>query len=136
MIFSQASKYAIRALIHLAEHAPEPQLSREIARAIDVPGHFLAKILQDLSRVQLLQSFKGRGGGFKLAKSADQISLLEIVQAMDGPGFGQHCLLGLPGCSEIDPCPLHEHWVRHSTEIMAMLRSQTLALILETNAAN
>ncbi|NKB70648.1 MAG: Rrf2 family transcriptional regulator [Candidatus Latescibacteria bacterium] len=130
MLFSQPSKYALRALLHLAQKGPEPHLSREIARALDVPEPFLAKILQNLVRHKLLQSFKGRGGGFKLAKPAKRISLLAVVQAVEGPDFGHNCLLGLPECSETNPCPLHDHWSTHKARLFDMLENQTLAQAL------
>ena len=79
MIFSQTSKYAIRALLHLAQHGDQPHRSRAIAQALTVPEPFLAKILQALVRHGLLLSFKGRGGGFKLARAADRISVYEIM---------------------------------------------------------
>ena len=127
MLLSQASKYGIRAAVFLAGHqGEEPVLGRDIARALEVPAPFLAKILQDLSRRGLLLSFKGRGGGFLLARPAASILLNEIVEALEGPHFGSGCLLGLPACSEEDPCPLHDDWSGIRDEILQLLSSRTL----------
>jgi len=128
---SQACKYGLRAIVHLAQHRDEPVLSRDIARELRIPEHFLAKILQDLSKNTLLQSFKGRGGGFKLARSADDIKLLEVVQAIDGPQFGQGCLLGLPECSDNSPCPLHYQWSELKESILRMLEETSIQHVLE-----
>ncbi|MDP6700895.1 MAG: Rrf2 family transcriptional regulator [Candidatus Latescibacteria bacterium] len=133
MIFSQTSKYAIRALVHLAHYESTPRLSPEIAEELDIPKCFLAKILQDLVRRNLLQSFKGRGGGFKLARAPDRITLLEIVQAVEGPEFGQHCLLGLSECGDHNPCPLHDQWTLHGNQFLNMLQSQTLGQLTVPN---
>lgn len=126
MIISQACKYGIRAMVYLAEHVSEPRLSRDIAHALHVPEYFLAKILQDLSRNRLLESFKGRGGGFRLGRPADRIKLLEVVEAIDGPQFGQGCLLGLPVCSDAAPCPLHYQWSGIRSTILQMLEQTTI----------
>lgn len=126
MLLSQTCKYAIRAALHLAQHDATPLLSRDIARALDVPEHFLAKVLQDLARARLLHSTKGRGGGFRLAQPASDIKLLEIVQAIEGPYFGDGCVLGLPECSNENACPLHYQWVEVKTSILQLLAQKSL----------
>ena len=131
MLFSQSCKYAIRALIHLAHSRQTPCLSRDIAHNIDVPEHFLAKILQDLARHRLLDSFKGRGGGFQLARRPDQIAIMDIVEAVDGPGLKNDCVLGLPECSGESPCPLHHWWGRQRDQLLDVFESQTLSQFME-----
>jgi Rrf2 family protein len=134
MILSQACKYGLRALLYLAQQEETPCLSRDIARQLQIPEHFLAKVLQDLSRNGLLHSFKGRGGGFKLAHPPDQLTLLEIVRAIDGPRFGQGCLLGLPNCGEDNPCPLHSQWAEHKARLLDMLQKNTLGQVVARTA--
>ena len=131
MIMSQACKYGLRAMVHLAQHSDDSLLSRDIAKELHIPEHFLAKILQDLSKNKLLQSFKGRGGGFRLARPADDIKLLEVVEAIDGPQFGQGCLLGLPECSDSVPCPLHYQWGEIKNSILQMLTNTSIKHVLE-----
>lgn len=131
MVLSQAAKYSLRAVIHLAEHAPEARLSRDIAEAIGVPAQYLAKILQDLARSGLLHSAKGRGGGFRLAKPAAEIDLLQVVHAVDGERFACGCFLGLPECSEESPCQLHEQWGGIRDAFVAMLKSKRLPDVFE-----
>ena len=127
MILSQASKYALRAAIHLAKNGEQPQLSRDIAAAIDVPGQYLAKILQDLARHGVLTSAEGRGGGFRLSGSAKDVELLTVVRAIEGQDFGEGCVLGLPECSPLDPCPLHEQWGAIRDSLLQMLEKTSLS---------
>ena len=131
MIISQACKYGIRAVLYLADHGPEPLLSKQIAADLGIPSHFLAKILQDLSRHGLLLSFKGRGGGFKLARPAEEIALLEVVQAIAGHQFGEGCLLGLPKCSPNSPCTLHHQWEGIKGQILELLSDRSIRVLLE-----
>ncbi len=127
MILSQASKYALRAAIHLARHGEQPQLSRDIATAIDVPGQYLAKILQDLARHGVLTSAKGRGGGFRLSRSPKDLELLTVVRAIEGQHFGEGCVLGLPECTPDDPCPLHDQWGAIRDALLQMLQQTSLS---------
>ena len=97
---------------------------KEIAQAIASPEAFTAKILQQLVRNKLLQSFKGPKGGFSLAENKE-IRLVDIVKAIDGSKILEECVLGLPGCSNSNPCPVHEKF--------SMIREQLKATVLSTN---
>ena len=131
MILSQAAKYGIRAVLYLAQNDPGPLLSRDIATALDIPAPFLARILQDLAKNNLLSSFKGRGGGFKLARPADAIKLLDVVQAIEGRQFGEGCVLGLGECLETNHCPLHYKWTDIKEDILGMMREKSVKELLE-----
>ena len=96
---------------------------KEIATGIDSPEHFLAKILQDLSRKGLVQSAKGPNGGFYLDEKALKRPLSEVVEAIDGDGLFTGCALGLKQCSEVNPCPLHNQFKLIRTEIQDLLQS-------------
>lgn len=123
MPFSQACKYCVRAVLYLAQHgSAKPLMTRQIAQALDIPEPFLAKILQQLSKQGFLRSFKGRGGGFMLARPAREIRLLEVVRAVEGSQFGENCVLGLPECTPENPCPLHQEWSKIKEELLEMLR--------------
>ena len=100
---------------------------RELAKKIDIPYHFLAKILQDLTYKGLLVSQKGPTGGFALAKSAKEITLFDIIEAIDGAGFATNCVLGFPECSGKNPCALHEKWGEVREDIRAMLVNRNVA---------
>ena len=128
ILFSRACEHGIRAMLHLASQ-PERQmvLVRDIAEALDIPCPFLSKVVQTLARRGLINSHKGRGGGITLSRPARDITLLEVVEALDGPGLTQTCVLGLPECSDAAPCPLHQKWGKIRDEIVGLLSQQDLA---------
>ncbi len=132
MIFSRGCEHAVRAMLHLAAgREPGPSLVRDVAKDLDVPFPFLAKIMQQLAKQGLVNSQKGRGGGVQLARAAQDITLLEVVEAIDGLELTRRCLLGLPDCSDDDPCQLYGQWGRIRGEIVTMLEDQTLAGLVE-----
>src|SRR5260370_7143867 len=90
MIYSRSAEYAIRSFVFLAR-IPDGKfaMARHIAKEEQIPAHFLAKILQELTRKGLLRSSKGPSGGFCLRLPASQIRLLDLVEALDGPAFAQ-----------------------------------------------
>jgi Rrf2 family protein len=100
---------------------------KEISKGIDAPEHFLAKILQDLSRKGIVQSIKGPNGGFYLNKSDMQNTLADIVKAVDGDKLFTGCGLGLKVCSEKNPCPLHDEFKLIRKKIHHILESSTVA---------
>ncbi len=111
MIQSAATKYAIRALCHLAQQpAGSPAQAREISEALDIPYHYLSKILQDLARKGILGSTKGPGGGFRLNRRPAEITLYTLIEAIEGPISDDECMLGLETCSDEAPCPMHVFW--------------------------
>lgn len=99
---------------------------KEISRAIDSPEHFIAKILQDLSRKQLVLSAKGPNGGFYL-EPGSFVTLADIVKTIDGDKLFVNCGLGLGYCSEEQPCPIHHDFKKTRCDITAMLRNSKLA---------
>ena len=132
MLLSRACEYALQALLYIAA-APNGKyiLAREIAEHHDLSYHFLGKILQGLVKNGLLTSQKGPGGGFMLAKSASEITLLEVIHAIEGPNVLEGCVLGLPRCGEPNPCPVHYHWAQVKEQIYNMFASQTVAQLLD-----
>ena len=108
-MFSKACKYAMRAALYLAHHSDEQHKIgvKGIAEAIDVPKHFLAKILQQLSKQSLISSVQGPKGGFYSSPANKKITLEAIISCIDGPEVFNSCVLGLPECSGANPCPLH-----------------------------
>jgi Rrf2 family iron-sulfur cluster assembly transcriptional regulator len=128
MILSRTSQYAIQALIYLAtQPRGRPVLNREIADSLGVPTAYLAKILHDLSRGQILDSIRGRHGGFILRSDAEQTSLLDIVFLLEGIRVRRECLLGLKECGDEMACPVHRRWKRVKQEMIAYLGGLTLS---------
>lgn len=99
---------------------------KEIAKAIDAPEYFIAKILQDLSRKGLIQSLKGPTGGFYVEDASSMCSLADIVRAIDGDKLFTGCGLGLKNCNEAKPCPIHIQFKKVRESIYKMLESATV----------
>lgn len=99
---------------------------KEIAMGINSPEHFLAKILQDLSRRNIIKSAKGPNGGFYMDDIALKRKLSEVVEAVDGTGLFTGCGLGLDYCSESNPCPLHNEFKVIRSRIHEMLENTTI----------
>ena len=127
-MFSKACEYAIRALLFIAQKSKDGSKVgiREIAKGIDSPEHFIAKILQDLSRKGLVQSQKGPAGGFYLDKESANYTLADVVRTVDGDSLFSGCGLGLKQCSEKKPCPLHHTFKKIRSDITDMLESAKL----------
>lgn len=134
MLFSKACAYAIRASVLTAAKDVDGREFipiRELADELGVSFHFLTKILRKLTEAKLMTSFRGPNGGVGLTKSASQISVIDIVAAIDGMGLFQGCALGLPNCSDKSPCPLHDAWARRRTDLQKMLSQTTLASLVK-----
>lgn len=140
-MFSKACEYGIRAAIYIAANSyEEKRVSlKAIAKEIDSPVAFTAKILQILSRNEILDSVKGAHGGFEIKKSRlSQIKLAEIVYAIDGDAIYNGCGLGLRECSETHPCPVHGKFSTIRSELKKMLETtslETLALDIKSGVA-
>jgi Rrf2 family protein len=110
-MFSQTTEYAIRALIEIATRPQDQQvLASELGDALQIPNHYLSKILQQLVRKRLLNSVRGRQGGFRLARPAAEIRLREIVEPFEDMKRYEECILGQSVCSDAGACPLHDFW--------------------------
>ena len=128
MLLSKSTEYGIRATLYLTSLKQDGYVSiRAISDELDISFHFLTKIFQKLTQAGLLQSFRGPRGGVALARPATQITLMDLVSAIDGPALFTECVLGLPGCGERKPCPLHEAWGLERERLKALFESATLA---------
>lgn len=132
-MFSKTCEYAIRAMIFVAKKSKDGSKIgiKEIAKGIDSPEHFIAKILQDLSRKGLVQSLKGPNGGFYLDVTSLQYSLADIVRETDGDKLFSGCGLGLKECSESQPCPIHHEFKKVRNDIFTMLEKAKLGEFTE-----
>ncbi len=136
VLFSRACEYALQASLYLGTQASgKPIVQRQISNALHIPPHFLGKVLQSLSRSGLITSQKGKTGGFCLARSPGSIALLDIIEAVDGSGTLDGCLLGFPGCSDDQPCPFHNEWKEAKTIILRGLQDRSLQELSEEMGA-
>lgn len=128
MQITRASDYAVRVMIHLATMPAGTKVQRaELSRATDVSGHFLSKVLQQLVRSQLIRSQRGSGGGFALAVPASGVSLLDVVEAMEGPVRLNLCIEDGPSCDRKANCPAHEVWADAQAALVKILRAASIA---------
>jgi len=128
MVFSKTCEYAIRAVIFIAQKSENGAKIgiRDIAAGIDSPLHFIAKILQELSKRGIIQSSKGPNGGFYIDKITQKKTLADVVRAIDGDNIFIGCGLGLKNCSETKPCPLHNEFKIIRSKIQTTLSSATI----------
>src|SRR6478609_2456343 len=105
-MFSQTVEYALRAVVHLASSAPRAQTTEEVAKATKVPQAYLSKVLQGLVAAGIVKSQRGIGGGMSLAKKPSELTILEVVNAVDPIKRIESCPLELASHG-IKLCPLH-----------------------------
>jgi Rrf2 family protein len=127
-MFSQAAKYATKSVIYIWTQSLEDRKvgAKEVGAKIDAPEAFTAKILQTLVKGKLIGSVKGPNGGFYVDESHSKVTLKDIIKAMDGDSLFTGCSLGLPKCSEKNPCPLHFEVVKVRKELEVMLTSKSI----------
>ena len=99
---------------------------QEIAAAEAIPAPFLAKVLQQLARSDLINSFKGPGGGFSLTRPPSEINLYQIFKVVDGVEDLDRCAVGLAECNDFAPCPLHDTWKSVRVHLLQYLKKTTL----------
>lgn len=131
-LLSNACEYGLRASLYVATRADEGYVPiRRIAEALSISGPFLTKVFQQLTQAGLMTSYRGPKGGVALAKPADEITLHDLVVAIDGPDLFTECVLGLPGCGDHTPCPLHARWTSERLRLHALFTSTTLAALAD-----
>ena len=128
-MFSKSCEYGIKATIYITEQSLQARRVslKEVAKAINSPVAFTSKILQQLSRNDVVYSTKGPTGGFAVdSTKIETIKLSDIVKAIDGDGIYKGCGLGFIECNEEVPCPVHHHFKSIRDELRDMLENTTL----------
>ncbi|MGD8426882.1 MAG: Rrf2 family transcriptional regulator [Balneolaceae bacterium] len=132
MLLSKSCVYGIRAALFLAANQNGEYTSiRKMSEKLDISFHFLTKILQHLTAADLMESLKGPNGGIRLTVPGEEVSLADIVIAIDGMDLFTECALGLPGCGHEKPCPLHEKWADTRDNIRVMLEKTNLVELVK-----
>lgn len=129
-MLSQTVEYALRAVVHLASGAPAAKTTEEIARATRVPQAYLAKVLQNLVQAGVVRSQRGIGGGIALVKSPDELTILEVVNAVDPIQRIDTCPLGLASHG-VRLCPLHRRLDNALAAMEQAFGETTLREVLE-----
>jgi len=127
--------YAVRAMLELARHYGRGRRkSREISHVMDIPERYLPQILASLVRQQLLVATAGPEGGYELARPPSDISLLEVVEAAEGPIAADECLLRGGPCDWEHICPLHHPWSRAQQALAQQLQRTNFEELAQTDA--
>jgi Rrf2 family protein len=128
MQITRASDYAVRIMIHLASLPTGSTVRQsELTKATDVSGHFLSKVLQQLVRGRLIRSQRGAGGGYVLGVASDRVSLLDVLEAMEGPMRLNQCIDEGPSCDRKPWCPAHEVWAEAQAAVTNVLGAASMA---------
>jgi len=132
VIFSKKCEYGMQAVLYLAAQETNPIVPSEtISQVLKIPKEFISKILQSLRDSGIINSVKGKSGGFQLAKSPSEIKLIDVVAAIDGLEMFNSCVLGFRECSPDAPCPVHDDWGELRTKAYDMLSGETLNNLTE-----
>jgi Rrf2 family protein len=129
MMFSKSCEYAIKAVIYISNQSESGiRVSlHDISEKINSPVAFTAKILQKLSKANIINSNKGPSGGFKIEQSnLTTINLAKIVKCIDGDGIYEECGLGFGKCSDSNPCPVHFKFIEIRQNLKNMLENTSL----------
>jgi Rrf2 family protein len=134
LCLSQSVGYAIQALSCLGNDAPSTKLIRDIAKQTGVPPAYLAKLIKRLADANLVTSKRGIKGGTWLRRPPEEITLMEISEAIDGRKWLGRCLLGLEECTDERACPTHEFWRKARAGIQKKLEETSLADVMKFEA--
>ncbi|MBN1231015.1 MAG: Rrf2 family transcriptional regulator [Anaerolineales bacterium] len=130
MQITRQADYAIRAIFYLTKLGPDHKVSTsQIAEVQDIPLSFLAKIIAQLSVAGLLQTTRGAKGGVTLAVSPEKITLLQVVEAIDGPIVLNECVAEGYVCT-LDDCPVHNIWEEAQRELVKKLSATNFQMLL------
>lgn len=132
MQITRQADYAVRAVLYLAQLGSEQRASTsQIAQEQQIPPSFLAKIVSQLSVAGLLQTSRGARGGVSLARSPETISLLEVVEAIDGPILLNECVAGSGICTFGEDCPMRPIWCDAQAELVDRLKQTTFSNFIQ-----
>jgi Rrf2 family protein len=134
-MLSLTAEYALRTAVFLAERADTPVRIDEMAHALEIPRNYLSKILYRLAKERVLTSARGQKGGFRLARPADRIRLLDVVEPFDHLGTQRRCLLGREACTDQQPCEAHAAWKEVGARITTFFVATTVADLLRSGRA-
>lgn len=127
-MLSNSSKYALKGVLYLALTSSKDQkiMAKDLASLINVPPAYIAKLLQDLARKNLIHSEKGPHGGFYLTEGNKKESIIKFIYAIDGEDKLNNCLMGLNHCNKDNPCPLHHIASPMRDELLLNLKKKNL----------
>jgi Rrf2 family transcriptional regulator, iron-sulfur cluster assembly transcription factor len=128
MKLTRGGEYGIRGVLYLAQQNDgKVSMLSAIAKAQDVPPRFLAKIFQALAKAGVVRSHRGAKGGFSLARAAADITIKDVIEAIEGPIYLNVCLISQGECSRDKICPMHAVWEEAQEKMMGVLARANFA---------
>jgi Rrf2 family protein len=132
MQLTRAADYAVRVMVHLAGLPAESRVNRsQLAAAAECPNQFMSKVLQSLIRARLVISHRGNVGGFELSAAARKATLLDVIEAIEGPIRINLCLISDNACHRTPTCPAHPVWCEAQESLTRVLGGVTIAQLAE-----
>jgi Rrf2 family protein len=136
MEISRRTDYGVRVILDLAILPRDSRTStQEIADRQNIPTPFLAKIISQLSLAGLVTTFRGAGGGVTLARPAAEISLLQVIEALEGPIRLNRCVIEPDSCPRNEHCPVHHVWAKAQTDLTSLLEDTTFETLTDGQQA-
>ena len=132
-LYSKACEYAIRAFLCLADkHEGINLTARDVCRKARIPEAYTRKVFQALVRGKYLGAVPGNGGGYRLLRKPNKVSIIEIIQAVDGKDTFERCIMGVSRCSCRRPCLLHSTWEASKKKLLEELAVRNLGDLVQT----
>jgi Rrf2 family protein len=131
MLVTRETDYAVRTVLYLAKNRDRTASVTEVAHAMQIPKSFLAKLLQRLVRSHILTSSRGVKGGFQLAQKPSEITLLSIMEAVQGPAGINVCAIDSKRCKLSSACAVHPVWVDIRKEVEKRLKRETIGRLID-----
>lgn len=131
-MITTTGEYALRAMAYMAE-LPRGQyvLARQMGKELGIPPNYLSKVLQSLTRQGLLESMRGRNGGFRMDRPAKDICLFEVLAAVEPMRRYETCILGQKRCCDETACPIHFTWKEARGKVLSMFKKTPLTMLQE-----
>jgi len=131
-LYSKGCQYTLRALTFVVADKDKARFqAKDICERAEIPESFTRKVLQALVQGGFLQAHRGPGGGYSLTRDPSEITVLEVIQAVEGEDTFDHCILGFEECSGVNPCPLHDLWLVSKQNLIENLSGTTLDELAE-----
>ncbi len=137
-MLSNASQYAIRAVLYLEEKSSKSKKfgAKQIAEELEIPLAFIAKLLQKLAKEEVISSSKGPKGGFFMTPKNGKNTVCDIIDQIDKGDVFDRCFMGLPACSDANPCPVHHIVSPFKDKLLTKFKSQTISEFSTEIASN
>ena len=126
MQLQKRTQYAIRILIYIANDDKPLSIAKEISKTLSIPHKFLTKIMTILVKADFIISVRGKYGGYKLARDASKITIIEILNEFNECTSLKMCVLGTGACNPLNKCSLHNQWMKPKSMIFKMFKETTL----------